>query len=265
MQNSRQIFIFALTLLSLSCVPVLFLSCKSTEAKNSSIPVLVELFTSEGCSSCPPADAVLMKLRDEQPVSGVQIITLSESVTYWDYLGWRDPHGSDSFNDRQKAYVQSFRLPSMYTPQMVVDGKTQFNGSNFGEAISAIATAAKVNKASLTASAEIQNDVLKIDAELQSLNSKIKDDGTLNLALVEDNLVTQVKGGENSGRRLPHNSVVREIFVLGDVSTASSGRIHKTVMLNKALSQKHIRAVAFVQSKKSKIIVGACECAVTKH
>src|SRR5215469_7788691 len=93
------------------------------------VPVIVELFTSEGCSSCPPADALLARLESAQPVSGAQIIALEEHVDYWDHLGWMDPFSSAEWTRRQQDYSGAFRRDGEYTPQMVVDGREEFVGS----------------------------------------------------------------------------------------------------------------------------------------
>src|ERR1700733_11174064 len=93
-------------------------------------PVLVELFMSEGCSDCPPADALLQRLDETQFVSGAFAIVLSEHVTYWNHLGWRDPFSFDDMDFRQKEYGERFNLESIYTPQAVIDGTTQLVGNN---------------------------------------------------------------------------------------------------------------------------------------
>src|SRR5580704_4832820 len=114
------------------------------------VPVLVELFTSEGCSDCPPADALLAKLDATQPISGAQAIVLSEHVTYWNHQGWSDPFSLDAMTERQEDYVRRFGLDSSYTPQMVVDGTEQFVGSNTRALVAAIEKEAKTPRQSVT-------------------------------------------------------------------------------------------------------------------
>jgi hypothetical protein len=115
-------------------------------------PVLVELFTSEGCSSCPPADELLTRLEQTQPVGGAQVIALSEHVDYWNRLGWTDPYSSAEFSKRQNDYASALQTDEVYTPQMIVDGRVQFVGSNLNRAREAVDGAAHDPKAVVTVS-----------------------------------------------------------------------------------------------------------------
>ncbi len=174
-------------------------------------PVLVELFTSEGCSSCPSADRQLTLLETHQPVSGAEIITLAFHVDYWDRLGWKDAYSSAEFSERQNQYVQRMKLDSSYTPQMVVDGQAEFVGSNGARAADAIAKAVNNPKASV---AVIITDG-KAEIEITALPTH--EAATVYLAVAEDGIVTDVKSGENGGRKLPHISVVRRLDIVGQL------------------------------------------------
>src|ERR1044071_3136232 len=126
----------------------------STESDNKAAslnvtPVLVELFTSEGCSSCPPADEVLSKLDKTQLIQGVEVIALGEHVDYWNKLGWLDPYSSAEFSTRQNNYADAFGRDSVYTPQMIVDGQDEFVGANWNKAREAIMKAARLPKAKI--------------------------------------------------------------------------------------------------------------------
>lgn len=180
-------------------------------------PVLVELFTSEGCSSCPPADKQLAFLEKDQPVAHAEIITLAFHVDYWNRLGWVDRYSSPQFSERQNRYVRMMGLSSSYTPQMVVDGQFEFVGSDPGRANVAIAKSAKETKAGVDAKMSAST----IDLSVGDLKQHRA--ATVYLATAEDGIVTQVKGGENGGRKLPHVSVVRQLDVIGQVPDSASG------------------------------------------
>src|SRR6201988_622406 len=132
------------TMLLIRCLPAA--SAKAGPASNPRTPVLVELFTSEGCSSCPPADALLERLDRSQPVSGADLIVLSEHVDYWNDIGWKDPFSSREYSERQGAYASEFGLSGVYTPQMIVDGRIQLAGSDEKGAIQAIENASRSEK-----------------------------------------------------------------------------------------------------------------------
>src|SRR5215831_12740927 len=189
-------------------------------------PVVVELFTSEGCSSCPPADDVLAQLQQTQSVAGAEVIALSEHVDYWNYIGWSDPFSSAAFSERQEAYAQAFRQESVYTPQMIVDGQTEFNGSAMNKAREAIAKAARSPKADVRivipeTKTQKDNQKVRLNVDVKNVPPVNRGDvAEVILAITEDNLSSNVSRGENSGRKLAHIAVVREMRALGRVDPA---------------------------------------------
>ena len=186
-------------------------------------PVLVELFTSEGCSSCPPADALLASLQAKSAAGGAQpLVVLSEHVDYWDHDGWRDPFSSASFTQRQSAYSERFGLSSVYTPQMVVDGRFEFVGSDRVAAGRAINNASNAQKVHIeVADAVWQGDTLTATLQIAQASPEQRD-ATLYAALADTVDTSQVEGGENSGRTLKHVSVVRVLQPLGQLGAAAS-------------------------------------------
>lgn len=221
---------------------------KKMDSKNKT-PVLVELFTSEGCSSCPPADVVLARLLKEQPNADAEIITLALHVDYWNRLGWKDEFSDAKYSERQSNYANAFNSEQVYTPQMVVDGQKEFVGSNFENAQNAVAEAAKNKKAGV----EIQAENAKVKVTINELNAT--EDSTVWLVVAQDNLATNVKSGENSGRNLRHESVVREMNVIGNVSGADkSFSVETPVEIKSDWKKKDLSYIVFVQGNKSKKI-----------
>lgn len=235
----------------------------------SATPVIVELFTSEGCSDCPPADRLLYALEEAQPVPGAEIIALEEHVDYWDSDGWRDPFSSSQFTQRQKDYVDTFNLPTAYTPQMVVDGTVAFVGSDRNRALAAIGKAALAPKANLKIEevADAKSDArdlhLRVNlAPLGAANPKHGAD--VLLAVTEDKLESNVTRGENAGKYLRHLSVVRELRDLGRVDSAGSFSAAPDLNLDGNWKRENLHVVVFVQDRSKKGILGASELSVSK-
>src|SRR5215471_2198810 len=162
--------------------------------------VLVELFTSESCSSCPPADALLERLDRSQPIRGAQIVVLSEHVDYWNRIGWADPYSSPAFSARQEQYARRFRTQGPYTPQMVVDGRSEFVGSDARTADSAIRAAAKHPKAVIRISEESGSAFIDVAPLPPGTARK----AGVFAAYAMDSGTQDVVRGENKGRRLHH-------------------------------------------------------------
>ncbi len=178
-------------------------------------PVLVELFTSEGCSSCPPADELLAKLDATQPLPGVRFIVLSEHVTYWDRQGWRDPFSQDAFTQRQKDYAQRFHLDDVYTPQVVVDGSAQLVGNDEQD------LRRKVIQSAENAKTPLQIDTLESQPHTLFFTAKWEHaPGRAHLwaALAADEEHSSVTSGENKGRTLRHVAVVKDMHDFGEAS-----------------------------------------------
>jgi hypothetical protein len=233
----------------------------------SATPVVVELFTSEGCSSCPPADRLLARLDQTQPVPGAQIIALEEHVDYWNDLGWTDPFSSAQFSDRQAGYVRSLRADTPYTPQMIVDGATQFVGSDERDALAAIVKAARVPKSRVELKqredTKARPGTVPLRVRVQSLAGRSGGDAAdVFLAITENGLSSNVTRGENSGARLNHRAVVRELRVLGQATPNGSFAGEPDVNLAKGWERGNLRAVAFVQARGSRRILGAASVAL---
>ena len=187
-----------------------------TTADSSAHPsaVLVELFTSEGCSDCPPADELLRQVSGHKTADGRLIVGISEHVSYWNSLGWRDPFSSEQYTDRQNDYGSHFGLNGVYTPQMVVNGREQFVGSDHRALEAAFASEAQRNQIELhITSAQIVEKSITFSYSASNLPAK----SSLQLVavLVDDMDRSNVLRGENSGRELAHASVARALMSLG--------------------------------------------------
>jgi hypothetical protein len=212
-------------------------------------PVIVELFTSEGCSSCPPADALLAKLEKEQPVDGAEIIVLGEHVDYWDRLGWRDRFSSHEFTKRQEAYAERFNIDSAYTPQMIVGGAKEFNGADSREASEAISNSISQSVATV--------GMKPAGAKLDISVSQAPKGAEVFLAITESGLTNSVLRGENTGRTLTHTGVVRLLRSLGKVAADGTFSANPELKSEAEWKKPNLAAVVFVQKAGNREIVGA--------
>jgi hypothetical protein len=238
-------------------------AAKTPETKTS--PVVVELFTSEGCSSCPPADALLARLAEQRAGGNVHVVALEEHVDYWDDLGWRDPFSSHNWTERQSTYAGVLGNENPYTPQMVVDGSVEFTGSHALQAQKAIADAAA--KAPTPVTLSDQGAQGKPGAETFSVQvgkltpSRKGGAADVWLAITETGLHSSVTRGENAGHELRHAAIVRLMRKIGeakpdrDISFAGDA----AVPLRGEWKRENLKAVAFVQEKNSLRILGAAE------
>jgi hypothetical protein len=234
--------------LTLALAPLLS-SCKTREAEAMEPIVgagaspgvaVVELFTSEGCSSCPPADALLGSLVAE---GNPHLIALAFQVDYWNSIGWTDPYSSEASTERQREYATAFGTTSVYTPQMVVGGVDAFNGSDREHARAAIATAlGQAPRANVTLKLVPTAGGVHVQAHVDPLPPG----NLLRVALVERGLVSEVRAGENAGKTLRHEDVVRSFM------NAALAEADAAVELSVPAGVRRDRAevVAFVQAAR---------------
>jgi hypothetical protein len=227
-------------------------------------PVLVELFTSEGCSSCPPADELLSRLEQTQPVEGALVVPLALHVDYWNYLGWRDPFSAPEFSARQGEYSAAFGRENVYTPQMIIDGVREFPGGNANAARDAIAQAARAPKAAVSITrADAEGGGVRLGVSIERL-PRASADGPAQvlLAVTESGLASDVRRGENAGRKLGHVGVVRRLTAVGPVPEGGGAFTAEALIVpEKSWRREHLRAVVFAQEGKSRrvLAVGAVD------
>jgi hypothetical protein len=235
----------------LSRLPVLLLVFAGfgESQPQSRVPVLAELFTSEGCESCPPADRLLEMFLEEQPLEGIYVVPLSEHVTYWDHQGWKDPFGSPQFTTRQQQYGLRFNLDSSYTPQLVIDGTHELVGSDKLAIERAFRDAAKATKPSLTVTAIETNSAITVSATGPGLT--VEADAEVWFAITEDHLSIEVKRGENANKTLKHSGVVRVLRSAGNADRA----VPIEIKLLPGWRHDDLRVVSFVQSGKNRKVL----------
>ncbi len=223
------------------------------------IPILVELFTSEGCSSCPPADALLEKMDALQPVPGTQLIVLSEHVDYWNHDGWTDPYSSASITERQSAYVRVLRLNSPYTPQFLVDGTEELQAHNNQQVVQLLQKAASAPKVPMrlaSVSVEPGNPAI-VQGRVESDVSSEKHKADVYVAIALDHAESQVARGENSGRHLSHVAVLTELTKVGKLEPGKSvGQDFRVKLKLPGPGPMNLRIVAFAQESGPGKVIG---------
>jgi len=233
------------------------------------IPVIVELFTSEGCSSCPPADALLARLDGGHLAWNVQLIALEEHVDYWNDLGWTDPFSSRDWTERQYVYAGALKNRNPYTPQMVVDGTVELTGSQPQKARQAILEAAGKPKVAVILERRNANKAGAADFSVKvgKMEGTAKRDAAeVWLAITETGLHSAVTRGENAGEDLHHAAIVRSMRKIGEAKADGEASFagDASVSLQKEWKRENLRAVVFVQEKKSRRILGAAEIRIAQ-
>jgi len=234
----------------------------SMYAADARVPVVVELFTSEGCSDCPPADLLLSRMDHNQPVPGVRVIALEEHVDYWNSLGWADPFSSAQYRVRQNDYGRKFLAENIYTPQMVVNGQAAFVGSESDRAYQEIARAAQAQTTTvgLTVAPNAKDpDLVDLSVDVATSKQVKLRNSNVFLAVTESDLTSNVLRGENSGHLLRHGPVVRSFGVIAKLDSrgTTGGAITNTLRLPHDWKRESLRAVVFVQERDSYKITGA--------
>ncbi len=222
-------------------------------------PILVELFTSEGCSSCPPADALLERMDASQPIPGVHLIVLSEHVDYWNHDGWKDPYSSSLFTDRQSAYVHSLGLNTAYTPQFIIDGNLELKAGDPEEV-------RRVFQKDLAApKVSVQIDSVTVDpatppllrAHIAVNGDSAKHNADIFVAIALDHAESQVSAGENAGHHLKHVAVVQELIKVGKLAKGKNFDQDVQVKLKPDTNAKNVRIIAFVQEPGAGRVLGS--------
>ena len=240
--STRRAVLAAAVLLSLIAEPLASRGAAAEPAAPS--PVVVELFTSQGCSSCPPADDLLSELAGQPGV-----VALSLHVDYWDYIGWKDPYASPQYTARQQRYVEALNLRYVYTPQIVVDGRANVVGSQRTEVIEAIEAAAKRDRPiGITFGTSNGGTVIIPEGHAPS------EGATVWLAIYDREHVTEIKRGENAGRKLHNANVVRSFERLG---TWTGARLDIPLYLSDARARGRDGCAVIVQRGRAGPVLAA--------
>ena len=235
---------FALSLVNLTIQPAIAAEC-SAKSGAATVPLL-ELYTSEGCSSCPPADKWLSNLKPDTK----KIIPLAFHVDYWDYIGWKDKFSKAEYSDRQRKTAAFAGAGFVYTPQFVLNGR-DFKGADSSRLNQAVSASQKIaSRANLSLNAITQtNGEITLKATVQAVNSADTNHADIFIAIYENKLVSQVNAGENNGRELKHDYVVRDFY--GAYQLSNKNEFAKNITLKPEWKGRQAGVVIFVQDSKN--------------
>lgn len=245
---------YVLLLLTFLCVTKTYAQKKQPKKKQIEQPgfAIVELFTSQGCNACTAADKILSEVIADARKNKKPVYAMSFHVEYWNKLGWKDPYSSLKFTNRQKNYSSVLGEREVYTPQIFVNGNTPFVGSDKKRLLSEIDKELKISPSvslKLSRSDSTTTDTLRIDY----VSSKTDKNFNLYIALVQRNIVTKVVKGENAGKTLTHDNIVRIFETIPLLSPSGELKISvKMFSLNNNFS-----IYGFIQQKQTKHILAA--------
>jgi hypothetical protein len=234
-------------------------TAQSSNITNIRTPILVELFTSEGCSSCPPADLWLQQLDATQPISGAEIIVLSEHVDYWDHDGWKDPYSLALFTDRQSGYVRAMGLTTAYTPQAIVNGRNELRLSEPQQIRQVFLKEASAAQVPVSISA------LSVDGSLPPIlrahvdvnGGEAKENADIFAAVALDHAMSQVAHGENGGKLLTHVAVAQQFVKIGKLKKGKTFSEDVQIKLRPNMDSQNLRLIVFVQGQELGKVLGS--------
>jgi hypothetical protein len=235
------------------------LSAWGAEEKKAAVPVLVELFTAEGCSSCPPADEWLLQMDKAQPLAGAQVIVLSEHVDYWNHDGWVDPYSSSQATERQTDYAHAFRINSPYTPQVVVNGTVNLKLNESQNVRKTFEQAAKATTLPVTITSvalDPANPAI-LHAHVEVDGSSAERNADIYAAVALDHAESQVLRGENGGKHLNHVAVVQQLSKIGKMEKGKTFSRVIDLKLKPGTDPKNTRLTIFVQESGPGKVLGA--------
>jgi hypothetical protein len=255
--HTRFITVLGIVFLIACSIPAEY--ARAADVATEASPVLVELFTSEGCSSCPPADAWLQQMDSSQPVSGVHLIVLSEHVDYWNHDGWKDPYSSHLITDRQSDYVRALALSSAYTPLVIVGGTTELHVNDAQQVARAFQNVVVVPKVLIRISSiEFEGtNPATMRAHVEADGNLAERKGDVFVALALDHAESQVTHGENGGRHLTHVAVAQELTKIGRLEKGKNFTQDVRLRLKAGMDASNTRVIIFVQESGPGKVLGA--------